>query len=78
LSVSEFYNSRPLREAQGSPKGRVTWAISFGSFSFSEKKMNKMLQQTRLLRLSLKQEKTVHYFSELGEPIQESSMGSQF
>jgi hypothetical protein len=44
LSVSEFHSDRPIREAQGSPKGRVTGAISFGSFSFSQKKMNKKAQ----------------------------------
>ena len=36
---SEFHNSRPLREAQGSPQGRDTGAFSFGSFSFTRKKM---------------------------------------
>jgi hypothetical protein len=37
LSISEFHNSRPIREAQGSPQGRVTRAFSFGSFSFHVK-----------------------------------------
>jgi len=55
LSASEFYNSRPLREAQGSPKGRVTWAVSFGSFSFSQKKMNKMLHDIYQLQNDLTQ-----------------------
>jgi hypothetical protein len=47
LSASEFHNSRPLREAQGSPQGRVTWAFSFGSFSLTPKKMNKMLHDIK-------------------------------
>ena len=38
--ADEFHRDRPDREAQGSPKGRVTRASSSGSFSFSQKKMN--------------------------------------
>jgi len=32
-----FTARRPLREAQGSPQGRVTWAFSFGSVFFHAK-----------------------------------------
>jgi hypothetical protein len=41
LSASEFHRARRLREAQGSPKGPGARAVSFGSFSFPQKKMNK-------------------------------------
>ena len=37
VDTREFHNSRPLREAQGSPQGRVTWAFSFGSVFFHAK-----------------------------------------
>jgi len=37
LSASEFTARRPLREAQGSPQGRVLWAFSFGSVFFHAK-----------------------------------------
>ena len=51
MSASEFHSDRPIREAQGSPKDRVTWAISFGSFSFSQKKMNKNRERNYLNKL---------------------------
>jgi hypothetical protein len=37
LSEASFTALRPLREAQGSPQGRVLWAFSFGSVFFHAK-----------------------------------------
>jgi hypothetical protein len=39
-TLREFHRAGRLREAQGSPQGPGARAVSFGSFSFPEKKMN--------------------------------------
>jgi hypothetical protein len=41
LSASEFPSVRRPREAQGNPKGPATRAVSFGSFSWPHKKLNR-------------------------------------
>jgi len=43
---SEFQSVGPLREAQGSPQGRVLWAFSFGHFSCTHKKSDKAIQKS--------------------------------
>jgi len=46
---SELHSARPFREAQGSPKGRVLWALSFGYFSCAHKKSNKKVHNNKWL-----------------------------
>jgi len=41
LSEASFTAPDRFEKRRASPKGRMAGAISFGSFSFSEKKMNK-------------------------------------
>jgi len=63
LSDSEFHSDRPIREAQGSPKGRVARAISFGSFSFSQKKMNKKPNHAKRFHSGSGVSSTRYFFS---------------
>jgi len=46
---SELCWARPFREAQGSPQGRVLWAFSFGYFSCTHKKSDKVIQNNNKL-----------------------------